>query len=196
MLFKTIFFLCLSETNADWSLNDQQKIDKKRRAIEEAAIRENEAQVNFRKSAVAIQSQKAFMNKTQKDSILKTKDLLDILEMKIKEVTSHYFSTLKDSMTFSPDQIDKSTNETKKYEFGKSYRDFANTLPASNQIQQQQLNNHFGLNYFNKIEFDSSESDTNNHSPPVNDQHNQHSAPKPGKPLDFDFDSDMSGKLD
>ncbi|KAI2799313.1 Rho GTPase-activating protein 29, partial [Blomia tropicalis] len=150
------------ESNAEWT--NSEKIEKKRRAIEEATIREKEAHDNYNKSILAVNSQRAHITKAQRDLILRTKDQLSMLEMKIKEVTTHYFETLTDSMTFSPAQIDKSINDTSKYEFGKSYRDYANTLPpvtttTTNSGVGRQPGSHYGRGF--KAEIDSSESDNN-----------------------------------
>lgn len=151
-----------SESNAEWT--NSEKIEKKRRAIEEATIREKEAHDNYNKSILEVNSQRAHITKAQRDLILRTKDQLSMLEMKIKEVTTHYFETLTDSMTFSPAQIDKSINDTSKYEFGKSYRDYANTLPpvtmtTTNSGVGRQPGSHYGRGF--KAEIDSSESDNN-----------------------------------
>lgn len=59
----------------------------------------------------------------------------------------HYFETLKNSMTYSPTQMGKIIEETSKYEFGKSYSDYANSLPHSERRDCSNL--------------DSSESDNN-----------------------------------
>lgn len=98
---------------------------------------------------MAATSCRVHLDKAQRELILKLKDLLSMLEMKIKEVSSHYFETLKDSMTYSPAQMDKIIEETGRYEFGRSYREHANSLPVV-----EYSSNKGG-------DFESSESDTN-----------------------------------
>ena len=98
------------------------------------------------------------LGKTKGDLILKTKDLLSILEVKIKEITTHYFETLKNSMTYSPLQIGKIIDETGKYEFGKAYHEYANSLPSSERQSDC-------------VNIESSESDNNSPLQAPADQH-------------------------
>lgn len=141
-------------------------MEKKRRALEEAKQREKEAYDNVTKSMMAATSCRVHLDKAQRELILKLKDLLSMLEMKIKEVSSHYLETLKDSMTYSPAQMDKIIEETGRYEFGRSYREYANSLPV---VQYSSRGGGGGGG--GGGDFESSESDTN--SPLGDGQHLQ-----------------------
>ena len=163
--------------------------------MEEATIREKEAHDNYNKLLIAVHSQQAHMAKTQRDLIMKTKDNLSLLEMKIKEVTTHYFETLTNSMTFSPAQIGKTIDDTSKYEFGKSYRDFASPLPAAPSARPSIVSNHqFPFNAADfKPEIDSSESDTN--SPPYHATVAHEAHPGSKFPISIEFDSSLENEM-
>ena len=67
-----------------------------------------------------------------------------ITEIKIKEITSHYFETLRDSITYSPEEIHRAIIDTDNHEMGKPYRDFSNSLPlmfddSSSSINHQSI---------------------------------------------------------
>ena len=98
-------------------------------------------------------------------------------------------------MTYSPVQISKTIDDTGKYEFGKSYRDYANTLPPLNEQRKQ-----FGTSPY-KVELDSSESDNNSPIQPISDQ--SHLINKRGQnssnlvKFQFDerFENEINGKF-
>ena len=86
------------------------------------------------------------------------------MEIKVKEITSHYFETLRDSMTYSPSQINEAIDNTSRYETGKSYKDFANSLPlrsVNSNISKSLSLNHYKASTSHFLDIDSSESDNN-----------------------------------
>lgn len=118
-----------------------------------------EADTNCTKYLLNLNSQAELFKKAKRDAINRLQNLLTNIEVKIKEITSHYFETLKDSITYSPEEIMKAITDTKCYEIGKCYRDFANSLPI---FQESSLPNHLLSRVQDLQEIDSSESDNNN----------------------------------
>lgn len=117
-----------------------------------------EADTNCTKYLLNLNSQTELFKKAKRDAINRLQNLLTNIEVKIKEITSHYFETLKDSITYSPEEIQKAITDTKCYEIGKCYRDFANSLPI---FQESSLPNHLISRVQDLQEIDSSESDNN-----------------------------------
>ncbi|KAI7684937.1 Rho GTPase-activating protein 45 [Sarcoptes scabiei] len=137
----------LSEGSLDFN---SEKLDRLEKTTEEADNQYNKYILN-------LQSQRELFKKAKRDIINRLQNLLTIIEIKIKEISSHYFETLRDSITYTPEEIQKTINDTNLYETGKSYRDFANSLPDAAQTS---------LMYSSQDtqEIDSSESDNNNSS--------------------------------
>ncbi|OTF71531.1 RhoGAP and GAS domain containing protein, partial [Euroglyphus maynei] len=134
----------------------------------------NEAELNNTKYLWILNGQRESFKKSKRELIIRLQDLMANTEIKIKDITSHYFETLRDSITYSPEEIHWAIIETDQHEMGKPFRDFSNSLPLMfddssinhhhhHQSIQQQPTSHYNLD---NVEIYSSESDNgiNNNS--------------------------------
>ncbi|XP_075680750.1 uncharacterized protein LOC113799632 isoform X2 [Dermatophagoides pteronyssinus] len=123
----------------------------------------NEAEMNNTKYLWILNGQKESFKKSKRELIIRLQDLMANTEIKIKEITSHYFETLRDSITYSPEEIHRAIIDTDRHEMGKPFRDFSNSLPLMFGDHSIKPTSHYNIE---NIETYSSESDSgiNNNS--------------------------------
>ncbi|KAH7636992.1 rhogap and gas domain containing protein [Dermatophagoides farinae] len=125
-------------------LQDAESKTKQKFSYLESSNEFNEAEANNTKFLWILNAQKESFKKSKRELISRLQNLMAITEIKIKEITSHYFETLRDSITYSPEEIHRAIIDTDHHEMGKPYRDFSNSLPlmfddSSSSINHQSI---------------------------------------------------------
>jgi hypothetical protein len=146
----------ISESGPDWASD---KVDKKRRAEEDASIRAQEAELSYKSCVQEANYRAAQLQKVKKDLLVKIRELLSACEVTMKSVTCSYFQLCHVISAPLPVQLQTLSESARTYDPGSSYIEFVKRLPEPQSHQtkftfQPHITDH-----------DSSESDSNSSSP-------------------------------
>lgn len=136
-----------------------EKIEKKRRAEEEASLRAREAELGYKACVQEANYRAAQLQKVKKDLLVKIRELLTACEATLKTVTISYFQLCHVVSAPLPVQLQTLSESVRTYDPGSAHMEFVKRLPeaTANQTKftfQPHITDH-----------DSSESDSNSSSP-------------------------------
>lgn len=138
-------------------------MEKKKKAEDDAIARERETRDTFAKAVRELNNQKQSVNNLKRELVVKVHDNLQILETRIKEISFHYFESLKNSMTYSPTQIDKIIEDIQRLANGQAYQSFFNSKLDQRRAIKLKKPHYLSMGYLYEP-IDSSESDNNSPS--------------------------------
>ena len=146
-----------SESGPEWI---PEKIDKKRRAEEEASLRAREAELSYKSCVQEANYRAAQLQKVKKDQLVKIRELLSALETTMKTVTISYFQLCHVVSAPLPVQLQTLSESVRTYDPGSAYMEFVKRLPEPQTNQTK-----FTFQPHMTTDHDSSESDSNSSSP-------------------------------
>ncbi|CAG2118643.1 unnamed protein product, partial [Medioppia subpectinata] len=146
-----------SESGADWSV---EKIDKKRRAEEEAGVRAREAELHYKSCVQEANYRAAQLQTVKKDLLVRIRELLSACETTIKTATCSYFQLCHVVSAPLPVQLQSLSESVRNYDPGSAYMEFVKRLPEPQANQTK-----FTFQPHITTDHDSSESDSNSSSP-------------------------------
>ncbi|XP_054157573.1 rho GTPase-activating protein 45-like [Oppia nitens] len=146
-----------SESGTEWSV---EKMDKKRRAEEDASVRAREAELAYKTSVQEANYRAAQLQKVKKDLLVRVRELLSVCEGTMKTATSAYFQLCHVVSAPLPVQLQNLVDSVRNYDMGSAHMDFVKRLPEPQANQTA-----FTFQPHVTTDHDSSESDSNSSSP-------------------------------
>ena len=147
-----------SESGPEWM---PEKIDKKRRAEEEASLRAREAELSYKSCVQEANYRAAQLQKVKKELLVKIRELLTACEATMKSVTISYFQLCHVVSAPLPVQLQTLSESVRTYDTGSAYMEFVKRLPEPQTNQTKFI----FQPHIMTADHDSSESDSNSSSP-------------------------------
>ncbi|CAG2167076.1 unnamed protein product [Oppiella nova] len=148
-----------SESGVDWSA---EKIDKKRRAEEDASVRAREAELGYKACVQEANYRASQLQKVKKDLLVRIRELLSGCEATMKTATCSYFQLCHVVSAPLPVQLQSLSESVRNYDPGSAYLEFVKRLPEPHTNQTK-----FTFQPHITTDHDSSESDSNGSSSPA-----------------------------
>lgn len=153
--------MLFSDHYSEWTSHE--KNEKKKKAEDDAIARERETRDTYAKVVRELNNQKQSVNNLKRELVIKVHENLQILETRIKEISFHYFESLKNSMTYSPTQIDKIIEDIQRLANGQTYQSYFNNKLNQRRQMKMKKPHYLSMSYMYEP-IDSSESDNNSPS--------------------------------